>query len=469
MEDLAARLAQLEELAAGIAAEIVGECALRGVDEATLVGVLSSAARVQRCLEAASIEAVAEVVERSDSPSTEGRMTHRFGCRTVAELVQRTTLGAPASASRLVKAAAAVHRGQSVTTGEMLEAPLPSLRDALCDGIVGVDGVLAIAAPLLAMGSRAERGAVLTADAVLAAEARGTGPDAAPPACADLLRVQAQAWAMALDPDGAEPRGARAIHKRGLTFGTAVDDIVPVRGGLLVEVAAQFQRQCDAVLSPRGAGVRFDDGEIDPDADHVPADSRTRAQQQHDVFAMLLSVAASSEVLPTIGGAAPTLVVSAREEDLISRTGYAHVEGADEPVAIAAALHIACAGAVQRVVLSADGRVRSLGTPERVFNKHQRRAIALRDGGCIIPGCRVPAGWCEIHHVTEYAIGGPTHTDNGVLLCWYHHRFLDRSGWSVRMNRGVPEVRAPGWCDATRAWRAVTRSKTRLLNAVLRR
>jgi hypothetical protein len=124
---------------------------------------------------------------------------------------------------------------------------------------------------------------------------------------------------------------------------------------------------------------------------------------------------------------------------------------------------------IQRVRIDRAGRIRSLGTEERVFNRHQRRAIALRDGACIIPGCAVPAGWCEIHHVEDHALGGPTHTDNGVLLCWYHHRHLDTSGWIIRMNMGVPEVRAPNWIDSHPRWRPATTSKTRLLDAIRRR
>ncbi|WP_244946337.1 HNH endonuclease signature motif containing protein [Microbacterium saccharophilum] len=80
----------------------------------------------------------------------------------------------------------------------------------------------------------------------------------------------------------------------------------------------------------------------------------------------------------------------------------------------------------------------------------------------------MPAGWCEIHHVTEHAHGGATHTDNGVLLCWYHHRFLDRIGWRIRMNQGVPEVMAPVWFDASMRWRAVTTSPIRLRKKVQR-
>ncbi|MBN9175655.1 MAG: HNH endonuclease, partial [Microbacterium sp.] len=133
---------------------------------------------------------------------------------------------------------------------------------------------------------------------------------------------------------------------------------------------------------------------------------------------------------------------------------------------LAAARHTGCAGVVQRVSRDARGRIRRLGSEERVFNRYQRRAIALRDGGCIIPGCGTPAAWCEIHHVIDHAKGGATHTDNGVLLCWFHHRFIDTGPWRVRMNRGVPEVQAPPWFDRSGRWRPVTTSRTRMLDLI---
>ena len=194
------------------------------------------------------------------------------------------------------------------------------------------------------------------------------------------------------------------------------------------EVAAQLQMIFDAHSNPAYHGVRFaEDSPADgePDDAVIPRDFRTRPQQQHDALASALSVAASSGLLPTIGGAAPTLIVSVREEDAQRGTGYAHAQGCDMPLGMAAALHVGCAGTIQRITSRDDGRIVRIGIEERVFNRHQRRAIALRDGGCIIPGCGIPAGWCEIHHVLEHVNGGPTHTDNGVLLCWFHHRFID--------------------------------------------
>ena len=76
---------------------------------------------------------------------------------------------------------------------------------------------------------------------------------------------------------------------------------------------------------------------------------------------------------------------------------------------------------------------------------------------------------CEIHHDIEHSRGGPTHTDNGVMLCWFHHRTLDTSGWQVRMNRGVPEVRGPYWWDSRGLWRPVTTSPTRMRDRMARR
>ena len=181
---------------------------------------------------------------------------------------------------------------------------------------------------------------------------------------------------------------------------------------------------------------------------------------------MLLTAAAASGALPTLGGAAPTLVVSVREEDLATGRGYAHLPGDDQPIFLATARHIACTGAVQRVVSGTNGRIVSIQTLDRVFNFYQRRAITLRDGGCLIPGCHVPPQWCEIHHVQEHSRGGPTHTDNGVLLCWFHHRTIDTGGWRIRMTDGIPHVRGPSWWDAKLKWRPTTKSPTRNRDAM---
>ncbi|WP_143740721.1 HNH endonuclease signature motif containing protein, partial [Microbacterium sp. SZ1] len=179
------------------------------------------------------------------------------------------------------------------------------------------------------------------------------------------------------------------------------------------------------------------------------------AQKRHDAFAAAVGIAARHAEMPSLGGAAPTLVVTVDAKDLAANTGRARLPGSDATIPTAAAVHTACSGVIQRVVVD-EGRIVGITVADRVFTVHQRRAIIARDTECLIPGCHVPAAWCEIHHVTAHAQGGPTSTDNGVPLCWWHHRSLDSSGWEIRMNNGTPQVRGPAWWDPTHHWHTPT-------------
>ncbi len=469
MDVLSQPLADLQSQVAALVAECGSAWALQRATENELAAQLSALGGIQRLVEALLVDATGEVMRRSETGVRDERMTSHLGCRSVTELIEETARVSAATAARWQRAAKAVRPAVSDMTGELLEADFPSVRTAMIDGVIGVDGILAITGPLAETVPRVSAEARQAAADVVVAEARGEGPDGAPPACAAVLAIHAQTWSIALDQDGAEPRERAAIRKRSFVLGTPTAHGVPARGLLLPEVAAQLQTIFDAQLAP---SVQFDDPfALDEKGDLLPLpaiDDRTRAQKQHDALAAVLGVAASSGRLPTIGGHAPTLVVSVTASDLASGTGYAHADGCDQPVSGAVARHIACGGVIQRIVSGDDGRIVAIGTEERVFNRHQRRAIALRDGGCVIPGCGTPASWCEIHHVTEHARGGPTHTDNGVLLCWYHHRFLERIGWQIRMNTGVPEVKAPPWHGGDHRWRAVTTSRVRLKQLVLR-
>lgn len=460
MNDAATTLRQVGTALGAVVGSALSDGSARTWREDEVLEVMSAAAQIARHAEAVLIEAASQIDERSHAPALSERMTNRFGCRSVGELVQRATRVSGRRASELIKAGRAVRHEVAPTSGELLPPEFPAMREALVDGAVGLDALLGATAPIAGLATAAGRTAHLAADEELAAAARGAD---GPAATADELRSFATVWSMYLDPDGAEPREAKAMRKRGITLGRCQDGIVPIRGGLLPEVAAQLKLLGDAVLNPRvddiTRGPVFTEASDEPPSD---PDIRTRPQKLHDVFATVLTKAAASGQFPTIGGAAPTLVVSARAEDLETNRGFAHIDGVDEPVSLAVARHVACTGGSQRVLLDRRGRVVSIEIADRIFNAQQRRAIGLRDGTCVIPGCQVPEMWCEVHHVDEHARGGATSTDNGVPVCWYHHRTIDTSGWSIRMNRGVPEVRGPYWWDAERRWRPVTKSPTRM-------
>ncbi|MFJ4999161.1 DUF222 domain-containing protein [Microbacterium sp. NPDC088619] len=343
------------------------------------------------------------------------------------------------------------------------------------------------------------------------------GPDEDPSADEDVagpspttqdLKALAEDLASMFDPDGEEPKDEDARRRRGIMIGQLKDGMHVIRGYLTPDAAAQLQLIMDAILNPKGEGppmpgVFFTpSGGTDADTDSPDTESRdtdfsragagadmaadpeepdpfnsdprcvlddrTAAQKRHDALTAALGIAARHKDMPTLGGASPVLVVKVDAKDLAAHAtgaafggtaseasgngGWATIPGSGAHVPVSVAAQVACSGAIQRVLMD-EGRIIGITTTDRIFTVHQRRAIIARDKECLIPGCHVPASWCEIHHVTEHSRGGPTHTDNGVPLCWWHHRSLGTSGWEIRMNAGLPQVRGPAWWDPDQRWR----------------
>ncbi|GEL94063.1 HNH endonuclease signature motif containing protein [Cellulomonas composti] len=211
--------------------------------------------------------------------------------------------------------------------------------------------------------------------------------------------------------------------------------------------------RADGGRAEGGADGDGPDADADRDELRSPGDERTRAQVLHDVFASAVMTAARVCEQRSIAGNSPTLLVAAHLDDLVHGTGGGMVLGGAGAGGVPGALRVdpaavrqvACSGTVHKIILGAGGEIRGVGSTERCFTGAQRRAITLRDGGCVIPGCHIPASWCEVHHVIPHAEDpSGTHTDNGVLLCWYHHRTIETNGWQIRIRDGRPQVRAPG-------------------------
>ncbi len=116
------------------------------------------------------------------------------------------------------------------------------------------------------------------------------------------------------------------------------------------------------------------------------------------------------------------------------------------------ALHLrllACDAEVMFVDLDEHGLPRGSSPRSRVVGAKLRRELAIRDRGCVYPGCTVPAAGCESHHIEAWALGGPTTMSNLVLLCAFHHREVqhdagDTENWRIRMTAaGLPELIPP--------------------------
>lgn len=71
------------------------------------------------------------------------------------------------------------------------------------------------------------------------------------------------------------------------------------------------------------------------------------------------------------------------------------------------------------------------GVSRRRPTSVQRRIVRSRDRTCVFPGCRMPAGRCDLDHRIPCSHGGPTTVDPLALLCRRHHR-VRRQGWEYQ-------------------------------------
>ncbi len=184
------------------------------------------------------------------------------------------------------------------------------------------------------------------------------------------------------------------------------------RGHTLTEAETRFTA-CDALVTP----ILIDTGRCpDTVADLLPAAGPMAAD----------SAGGRADQATDRGSAAPS--DAGRAADQATGTSVDHtpdqVGGTLSPSAATRIAALASTLLGTRIPL-AVGRTARTATPA------QRRALAARDQGCIIPGCGIPAEACQTHHVQDWAASGDTDLPNLALLCWAHHRQVDLGMWTI--------------------------------------
>lgn len=236
------------------------------------------------------------------------------------------------------------------------------------------------------------------------------------------LRTAGRAIQHAVDPDGALRDTDRQFERRYLHLAPMLDGMVALDGVLDPEGAAAI----DAALAPF----------LVPAGEH---DVRTTAQRRADG---LVDVARSAIDVDraTMGGQPLQMQVlvpwslmsdqscSSSMTDL-PRLGQSPQEST--PLTDAAATRLGCDAAVARIVLGPDAVPLELGRSQRLFSPAQRRALAIRDGGCRFPGCFRPPRFTDAHHIVAWSRGGGSDLGNALLLCRYHHRLVHEGGWEI--------------------------------------
>ena len=121
---------------------------------------------------------------------------------------------------------------------------------------------------------------------------------------------------------------------------------------------------------------------------------------------------------------------------LEGRRGHGVMESS-ESVSITTVERLACAGGLLPVILNGTGHILDMGREQRRYTRRQRQALAVRDGGCMWPGCDRPPSWTEAHHIQHWARDhGRTDLANGILLCRHHHLRLHDEGWEITRRAG---------------------------------
>jgi hypothetical protein len=189
---------------------------------------------------------------------------------------------------------------------------------------------------------------------------------------------------------------------------------------------------------------------LNPDGDHSGTEIGLLSYQQRLGRALVELVEhLPTDELPTAGGLNATVVVTVSLESLRAGLGAAVLDTGTE-ISPGQARRLACNANLVPIVLGGRSRILDLGLGQRLFDRHQRLALATRDRGCVWSGCDRPPAWCEAHHLCPWSRGGGTDLSNGALVCGFHHRLLHQD-WDARMAPdGVVEIIPPARIDPTR-------------------
>ncbi len=165
-------------------------------------------------------------------------------------------------------------------------------------------------------------------------------------------------------------------------------------------------------------------------------DPRTTEQRLSDGLVQLCIAYAKGEV--TGGREKPTILINIDADDFTGRSDGDGFTAHGDRVPAHVVRFLAEQALVQRV-LTAGSHILNVGRAERYATEAQFKALVVRDGGCRVPGCHIPAAWCDIDHLLAWEDGGSTDLDNLVMWCRHHHTVKHLPG--VQVLGGVDDLR----------------------------
>jgi hypothetical protein len=150
-------------------------------------------------------------------------------------------------------------------------------------------------------------------------------------------------------------------------------------------------------------------------------DGRTPTQRRADALGEICRRYLDTGEAPISGRQRPHLNVTVDLDALTGGTVGRSQIGHQHPLGAAAREFLACDATVCGILMKHPNEPLLMGPKTRTATPAQYRALSVRDGGCVVPGCSRPPDWCDAHHLIPWTRGGSTNIQDMILLCRPHH------------------------------------------------
>lgn len=269
---------------------------------------------------------------------------------------------------------------------------------------------------------------------------------------ADTFNALVKEWATCADPDAADRNWREETAQRELYISPVLDG-TDVRGWLGVEEGQLINEVLKAIIGTpsadddRNPAQRRADALVQLCRSHLDAGDLQPGARVRPHIAITVDYATLERLInatrpggPTCPGvdafglpAEPTMpengtsgaavIPASLNYDLLQDVAPGTFADGT-PIPHGQLAKLLCDGEFHRVVFGPEGEILDSGRTQRLFTAAQTRAIIARDRHCQYPGCNAAPGIGEIHHCLWWYHEGRTSTDNGILLCWWHHTLV---------------------------------------------
>ena len=273
---------------------------------------------------------------------------------------------------------------------------------------------------------------------------------------ADSLFQQARAERDLNDLDGIAARQQEQYLEGGFRLFRKANGMFGYAGQADPESAAVLMGALDPLTSPRRGGPRFTRPEDIARAEAIVDDPRTTERITLDGLVALVKTGSGLDpqkmssgdhtlvkvLVPLKVAEHSGAVRSGAAESAGTRTGnvargFGIIESTGTTFAIGTAEAALCDSRWFEVTIDGCGNPLDIGRTRRLFDRKQREALAVRDGGCMWPNCLQPPAFTEAHHIQQWKRDrGRTDLDNGILLCRFHHLLLHNNHWELQRDIG---------------------------------